>query len=100
MMAGIFRVGELFEHKFHTIGGEIGLLAEVRIVADLLWLKDIAVYPVHGDKLIVGSIEVRKCLSELQGMAQTSGFRRLRITGKRVSGAAKGRQVDLTRILK
>jgi hypothetical protein len=95
----MFRAGELFEHSFRTSGGEIGLLAEVRILADTLWLKDIAVYPVHGEKLIVGSTEVKKCLSQLEGMARTNSFRRLRITGKRVSGAAKGRQVDLMRIL-
>ncbi len=49
----MFRAGALFEHTFRTIGGEIGLLAEVRIMADTLWLKDIAVYPAHGEKLMI-----------------------------------------------
>ena len=95
----MFRAGELFEYSFQTIGGEVGFLAEVRITADTLWLKDIAVYPAHEEKLIIGSAEVKRCLTQLEEMARTGGFRRLRITGMRVSGAAKGRQVDLMRIL-
>ena len=95
----MFRAGEIFEHSFRTIGGEVGLLAEVRITADTIWLKDVAIYPVHGEKLIIGSTEVKKCLTQLEDMARTSGFQRLRITGKRVSGASKGRRVNLMRIL-
>ena len=95
----MFRTGELFEYSFNTTGGEVGFLAEVRVVADTLWLKDIAIYPVRGDRLLIGSSEVKKCLSQLEDMARTNGFRRLRITGKRFSGAARGRRVDLTRVL-
>ncbi len=95
----MFRPGDLFEYSFSTTGGEVGLLAEVQILADTLWLRDIAVYPVRGNKLLIGSTEVKRCLSQLEDMARSNGFRRLRISGKRFSGATKGRQVDLTRVL-
>ncbi len=95
----MFVTGRLFEHIFKTVAGEVGLLAEVEIVADTLWLKDIAVYPTHVNELHIGQTEVKKCLLQIEEWARIEGFRRLRITGTRMSGASKGRRVNFTRVL-
>lgn len=70
-----FVSGELFEHVFQTPAGEIGLLAEVRVMETTLWLKDIAVYPTQVDYLRVGTAETRNCLNQIMKWALAQGFK-------------------------
>ena len=95
----MFVAGELFEHTFQTHAGEVGFLAEVRVIATTLWLKDIAVYPAQAGELQLGTKETRNCLNQIKKWALAAAFSELRITGERVSGASKGRAVRITRVL-
>ena len=78
-----------------TSQGVIELLAEVVIEGATLQLKDVAIYPEGAARLDVGAREVMTLARRLMGEARLSGFRELRLTGVRYSGARPGREVDL-----
>src|SRR5277367_5171057 len=97
----MFLKNDLFEYRFETVAGTIGFLAEVEIDGDTLHLKDVAVYPIGSSTAVAaGTGEILKALRVLEGLAREQGFRRLRITGQRLSGANPGADVEIERSLK
>ena len=88
--------GELFERTFETPEGDIDLLAEVAVEGSTLILRDVAVYPVAPGRLDIGTASVLRMRDQLAAEAAAMGFTALRLTAMRVSGAAPGKQIDLT----
>lgn len=63
----------------------------------MLHLRDIAVFPCGTGKASVGAAALMRALRrELIPQIRAEGFRRLRITGTRVSGARPGRTLDIS----
>ena len=60
----------------------------------MLKLKDIAVFPRGSEKLDIGAREVIGIRDQLASDAAAQGFRRLRITGERLTGANPGKKVN------
>lgn len=89
--------GGLFEQRFEVEGSVIELLAEVEIAGGTLHLRDIAIFPVGAERARIGPAALLRVLRrELLPEVRSYGFRTLRITGTRLSGAGPGRKVDLT----
>jgi len=90
----------LFEYQFEVGSDAIGFLAEIEIVGDTLHLKDIAIYP-KGiiARISVGVGPLFKWLRILEEMARSAGFRSMRITARRLSGANPGADVHIERRL-
>ncbi len=82
--------------SFETPRGTIDIIAEVVVEGVCLHLKDIAIYPRKAVRLSVGVREVLAARGRLAREAHALGFRQLRVTGRRLSGANPGRLVDLT----
>jgi hypothetical protein len=82
--------------SFETPSGTVEIIAEVVIEGSCLHLKDIAIYPRGAVKLSVGVREVLSARGRLAREARALGFRQLRVTGRRLSGANPGRLVDFT----
>jgi hypothetical protein len=70
--------------------------AEPIAEGETLHLKDIAVYPRAADTADIGTRAVRMIRNRLATRARRAGFSKLRVTGTRLSGAKKGRSVDVT----
>lgn len=87
--------GDIILREFNTPKGIVEVAAEARVRRDVLKLKDIAVFPKGADKLDVGAREVLKIRNGLADEAASQGFRRLRITGERVSGANPGKKINV-----
>ena len=92
-----FLSGTLFEWAVELEGVRIELLAEVVVLADELQLRDIAIFPAGTARASVGAAALlgafrRQLIPEFRA----EGFRRLRITGTRLSGARPGRTLDIT----
>lgn len=94
---GLISTGGLFE--WHTVIGavRIEMLAEVEIDGTTLHLKDIAVFPagVEGAEVGLGPL-VAAARTDLFPKIRSAGYRRLRVTAVRRSGAHPGRIVDLS----
>lgn len=90
-----FVEGELYERTIETPSGRIDVIAEIYLHGHQLELRDIAVYPNGAGRLAVSPAELltwaRFALAEIA----EQGFKELRITGTRLSGAGPGRRVDL-----
>jgi hypothetical protein len=93
--------GGLYEKTFTTPVGRIGILAEVDIEGSTVILADVAVYPLDTEHLEVEVQMLVRLRDALAAELAAMGFHRLRITGKRLSGASPGKSiaftVDLTR---
>jgi hypothetical protein len=91
----IFRNGALYERTIETPTGAIDVLAEIVTDGARIELRDIAVYPRAAGHLVFEPSEllrwVRLALDELS----QGGFEELRVTGTRLSGARRGRRVDI-----
>ena len=83
----------LFEWSIELGHATIELLAEPIAKGETLHLKDIAVYSRAADTADIGTRAVRMIRNRL---ARRAGFSKLRVTGTRLSGAKKGRSVDVT----
>ena len=86
----------LFEWSIELGHATIELLAEPIAEGETLHLKDIAVYPRAADTADIGTRAVRMIRNRLATRARRAGFSKLRVTGTRLSGAKKGRSVDVT----
>lgn len=86
----------LFEWSIELGHATIELLAEPIAEGETLHLKDIAVYPRAADTADIGTRAVRMIRNRLATRARRAGFLKLRVTGTRLSGAKKGRSVDVT----
>jgi hypothetical protein len=91
------RPGDLFEWSFVVEDVRVELLAEVAIDGKLLHLRDVAVFPVGTERMAVGTgALIAAARNELFPRLRAAGFTGLRITGVRLTGARRGRIVDLT----
>ncbi len=90
-----FKSGQLFDTTLRTSQGEVRVLADTVIDRGTLHLKDVVIEPVSGEVLRIGSKEVLAGRQQLIDQARKAGFKTLRITGERVTGANVGKQVDL-----
>lgn len=89
--------GELFEWVFPTPEGGIGILAEVAIEGGTLILRGVAVYPATGAiRISVGTGMLVAAKNALAAEVAGMGFTGLRIVGRRISGAAPEKEIDLT----
>lgn len=90
----------LFENKvymsFKTTEGNVGVAGELVPSGTQLHLKDIAVYPEGVDKLRIGVKQVSQIRDAIAAEARQEGYKSLRITGDRFSGANYGKKVDVT----
>ena len=78
-------------------GVRIELLAEVEVDSTTIHLRDVAIYPVGVGHADAGAgLLLRAARAELFPLIRSAGFTRLRVTGTRLSGARRGRIVDLT----
>jgi hypothetical protein len=76
-----------------------GVLADVHIIGDRIELLDLSLYPVGPDHLPVGASQIRAIYREIESSCVQLGFKRLRMTAERLSGAGRGSRVDLERSL-
>jgi hypothetical protein len=92
-----FRSGTLFEWAVDIGDVRIEVLAEIVVEAQVLHLRDIAIFPTGAGRASVGAAAVMRALRrELIREIRADGFRRLRISGTRLSGARPGRTLDIT----
>jgi hypothetical protein len=88
--------GGLLDREFDIDGVRVGLLAEVEVSGDELHLKDVAVYPLDSSRADLGAAALlRAARRNLLPEIRQEGFRTLRVTAERLSGARPGRIVDL-----
>jgi hypothetical protein len=87
----------LFEWAVGVGDVQIEVLAEVVVLEELLHLRDIAIFPSGRGRASVGAAALMRALRhELIPLVRSEGFRRLRITGTRLSGTRPGRTLDIT----
>jgi hypothetical protein len=92
-----FQSGKLFEWAVEIGDVRIEVLAEVVIRDQVLQLRDIAIFPSGAAKASVGPSALLAALRrQLIPQIRAEGFRQLRITGTRLSGARPGRTLDIT----
>ena len=92
-----FRTGMLFEWAVDFEDVRIEILAEVFVLEQVLHLRDIAIFPSGTGQASVGATALMGALrQDLIPLIRAEGFRRLRITGTRLSGARPGRTLDIT----
>ncbi len=92
-----FRTGMLFEWAVDLEDVRIEVLAEVVALEEVLHLRDIAIFPSGTGKASVGAAGLMRAFRrELIPELRAEGFRRLRISGTRLSGARPGRTLDMT----
>ena len=92
-----FRTGMLFEWAVDLGDVRIEVLAEVVVSEQVLHLRDISIFPTGTGQASVGAAALLRALRrELIPQIRAEGFRRLRITGTRLSGARPGRTLDIT----
>ena len=75
------------------------MLAEVAIEGDTIHLKDVALFPRTAEPLSGLGKELLVARTQLANEAKQLGFKRLRITGKRLvtsSSANPGKEIDVT----
>ena len=90
-----FRSGDVILREFQTLKGILDIAAEAQVAGRTLHLKDIAVFPRGTEALNLGSREVMALRNQLTQEARALGFKQLRITGTRVTGANPGKTVDI-----
>jgi len=86
----------LFEYQFVTSAGVIGLLAERVVNGTEMHLRDVVILPIDDNKLLIGNKVVLDGRRELAVYFGKLGFRTVRITGERLTGANAGKMVNVT----
>ncbi|MBW4506147.1 MAG: hypothetical protein KME64_06520 [Scytonematopsis contorta HA4267-MV1] len=92
---GGFEDGEVLLKEFSTSKGLLEVAAEVGIEAKTLKLQNISIFPKDVRKFELSTREILELKNQLMQEAKSAGFERLKITGKRVSGASFGKNVDI-----
>ncbi|NRR32816.1 hypothetical protein HSX11_21850 [Oxalobacteraceae bacterium] len=93
----------LFQYRFPTPEGEVGILAEIVLDGDTIVCEDVCVYAISdppGIRKSTISKELRSELRELLASGQKLGFPAMRIRGVRVPGSSSakaGKIVDIKR---
>ena len=92
----IFADGDLYERAFDVPSGRIEVLAEIALHDRQIELRHIAVYPAGAERLSLAPADLLRWAHSLVDEIADAGFDELRVTGTRLSGARRGRRVDLT----
>jgi hypothetical protein len=93
-------LGESYDRYFETDQGRIGVIADIYVSDEVFELRDLIIYPEDPvDRLEVGTQTIRSILRTIEVEVRSMGYRELRITADRVSGANPGKHVDLRREL-
>jgi hypothetical protein len=94
---------DVFIKEFPTSQEPLTFRGEIGIEGNTLHLKDIGIFPSESRRINVTQTELRKIFSDLKQQAKTEGFEKLRITGRRSSGASfdstninSGKRIDVT----
>ena len=92
--------GESYDRYFDTGQGRIGVMADIYASGDTVELRDLVIYP-EGPvrRLDVGPAAIRSIRRVVEAELRSMGYRELRITGDRLSGANPGKHVDRRRKL-
>jgi hypothetical protein len=90
---------ENYDREFEVPKGRFSVMADVHIFGDMVELQELSIYPIDAEKLAVGTAVLRSIYRKIEVAARQAGFRRLRITGGRITGASRGRRVKLDRRL-
>ena len=88
---------ESYDRIFDFSGGQIGVVADVDVVCDVVELRDVSIYPIGEDFLDAGVAQVRSIYREIEEELRGLGFKGLRRTGERLTGASPGRKVFVDR---
>ncbi|KYC38305.1 hypothetical protein WA1_38910 [Scytonema hofmannii PCC 7110] len=86
---------EVLLKEFSTSKGSLEVAAEVSIEGKTLKLKNISIFPKDVWRFELSTREVLELKNQLVQEAKAAGFERLQITGKRVSGANLGKNVNI-----
>ncbi len=93
----VFVHGRLLKYAYPTTEGVLDVLADVEIDGSTLELLDPAVYSGDGSRIFPGVQQMLRIARQIQELAKLQGFKRLRIKGKRLTGATPGRRVFVER---
>jgi hypothetical protein len=92
--------GESYDRYFETDQGRIGVMADIYASGDVVELRDLVIYPEGpSGRLNVGPKAIRSIQRTVEAELRSMGYRELRITGDRLSGANPGKHVDRRRKL-
>ena len=91
----VFADGQLYERTLDTAAGTIEILAEIVVHGARIERRDIAIYPRGPGPLTISPAELLRAVRPLKDELADAGFEQLRLTGTRLSGARRGRRVEL-----
>jgi hypothetical protein len=91
--------GESYDRFFDLPEGKVGVLADIYVEGETLVLYNLSVYPVDHERLNAGVRNLLRIRRQMELDALLLGYKRIRITGKRLTGASPGREVDVKRRL-
>jgi len=78
----------------------VDVLADVQITGSRLELSYPAVYSGDGTRIYPGVRQMLQIARQIEGLAKLQGFEKLRMTGKRLTGATPGRSVLIERTIR
>lgn len=92
--------GESYDRYFETRQGRVGVMADIYASGEVMELRNLVIYPEGPtERLNVGPETIRSILRTMEIEVRSMGYRELRITADRLSGANPGKHVDLRRRL-
>ncbi len=96
----VFIDGAPLKYAYPTSDGVLGVLVDVRIDGSTLELIEPSVYSGDGTRIYPGVRQMLQIARKIQELAKLEGFKRLRITGHRLTGATPGRNVFVERTIR
>ncbi|MCF4121994.1 hypothetical protein L1785_13500 [Antribacter sp. KLBMP9083] len=78
-----FADGDIFAHSLRTGGGELELMAQVRVAGSTLYLDDLSVFAAGGnalERVPMGPVAVGALRNDILDMAREQGFSRVEIS--------------------
>ena len=87
--------GDLYVRSFDTSVGVVDIMAEIALSGPRIELRDVAVYPRTAARLAVSPQELLWWIRVAAAELLAAGITEIRVTGTRLSGARRGRRVDL-----
>ncbi len=98
-----FEVGQFaysYDQIIDTPVGQVALMADVYIMGDMVELKELSFYPIGREHLRLGTAKIREIYRQIEAELKAIGYKKIRITGHRVTGASPGRGIHLERRLR
>ncbi|HEY5331850.1 MAG TPA: hypothetical protein VIJ79_18365 [Acidobacteriaceae bacterium] len=74
-------------------------MADLNILGDVVEILELLIYPIDEEYIPIGTAKLRMIYREIASEVREAGYKRLRITGGRLTGASPGRRVDIGRKL-